>query len=102
VIPNLLSTLIHPPNCTTYSAPPKLRTNKKYRLVATLGARSSHSKKLTRKAITEVDVSKACGTIMEPEAPMALRLQSNLMFVPFYFLVWKSEVGEWHWADREK
>jgi len=48
------------------------------RLVATLGAKSS-AKKLTRKAITDVDVQKACETIMEPEAPMALRLQSSLM-----------------------
>ncbi|TVY81291.1 Meiotic recombination protein rec8 [Lachnellula suecica] len=48
-------------------------------LVATLG-KSSSTRKLTRKAITDVDVQKACGTIMEPEAPMALRLQSNLMY----------------------
>ncbi|TVY14205.1 Meiotic recombination protein rec8 [Lachnellula arida] len=48
-------------------------------LVATLGAKSS-AKKVTRKAITGVDVQKACETIIEPEAPMALRLQSNLMY----------------------
>ncbi|KAF4629985.1 hypothetical protein G7Y89_g8157 [Cudoniella acicularis] len=48
-------------------------------LVATLGAKSN-TKKLTRKAICDVDVRKACETIMEPEAPMALRLQSNLLY----------------------
>ncbi len=48
------------------------------RLVATLGAKSS-TKKVTRKAILNVNVKKACETIMEPEAPMALRLQSNLL-----------------------
>jgi hypothetical protein len=49
------------------------------RLVATLGAKSNAAKKLTRKAILDVDVRKACKTIIGPEAPMALRLQSNLM-----------------------
>lgn len=49
-----------------------------YRLVATLGAKSN-TKKVTRKAILDVDVQKACETIMEPDAPMALRLQSNLL-----------------------
>ncbi|KAE9380371.1 hypothetical protein N431DRAFT_361982 [Stipitochalara longipes BDJ] len=48
-------------------------------LVATLGAKSS-TKKVTRKAILDVNVKKACETIMEPEAPMALRLQSNLLY----------------------
>ncbi|KAE8442356.1 hypothetical protein EG329_003427 [Mollisiaceae sp. DMI_Dod_QoI] len=48
-------------------------------LVATLGAKSS-TKKVTRKAILGVDLKKACETIMEPEAPMALRLQSNLLY----------------------
>jgi hypothetical protein len=49
------------------------------RLVATLGAKSSATKKVTRKAILDVDVRKACETVREPEAPMALRLQSNLL-----------------------
>ncbi|TAQ89837.1 hypothetical protein B7494_g1835 [Chlorociboria aeruginascens] len=31
-------------------------------------------------AILDVNVRKACETIMQPEAPMALRLQSNLLF----------------------
>ncbi|KAK7513792.1 Rec8 like protein-domain-containing protein, partial [Phyllosticta citriasiana] len=48
-------------------------------LVATLGSRSS-LKKVNRKAILEVNVPKACETILAPEAPMALRLQSNLLY----------------------
>ncbi|PVH92072.1 hypothetical protein DM02DRAFT_576286 [Periconia macrospinosa] len=48
-------------------------------LVATLGAKS-HSKKINRKAIQDVDLPKACKTIIEPAAPMALRLQSNLLY----------------------
>ncbi|KAF7952545.1 uncharacterized protein EAE97_002042 [Botrytis byssoidea] len=48
-------------------------------LVATLGSKSS-TKKITRKAILDVDVKKACNTILEPDAPMALRLQSNLLY----------------------
>ncbi|KAF2098118.1 hypothetical protein NA57DRAFT_76913 [Rhizodiscina lignyota] len=48
-------------------------------LVATLGSKSS-LKKVNRKAILEVDVSKACEIIIAPEAPMALRLQSNLLY----------------------
>ncbi|KAK2765035.1 hypothetical protein FQN54_008734 [Arachnomyces sp. PD_36] len=47
-------------------------------LVATLGSKSN-AKKLNRKAILDVDVPKACGTIVRPEAPMALRLQGNLL-----------------------
>ncbi|PIG83762.1 Rad21/Rec8 N terminal domain protein [Aspergillus arachidicola] len=48
-------------------------------LVATLGSRSI-SKKLNRKAILDVDVPRACHVIMDPEAPMALRLQGNLLY----------------------
>ncbi|PBP26400.1 putative Rad21/Rec8 N terminal domain-containing protein [Diplocarpon rosae] len=48
-------------------------------LVATLGAKSN-TKKVSKKAILDVDVKKACKTICEPEAPMALRLQSNLLY----------------------
>ena len=48
------------------------------RLVATLGAKSN-LKKVNRKAILDVDIPKACETILAPEAPMALRLQSNLL-----------------------
>ena len=43
-----------------------------------MGAKSG-TKKVTRKAILEVNVGKACDTIIAPEAPMALRLQSNLL-----------------------
>ncbi|KAI9882475.1 MAG: hypothetical protein M1823_005775 [Watsoniomyces obsoletus] len=48
-------------------------------LVATLGSRST-LKKVNRKAILDVDVPKACQTIVAPEAPMALRLQGNLLY----------------------
>ncbi|KAK5175133.1 R8 protein [Saxophila tyrrhenica] len=48
-------------------------------LVATLGSKST-LKKVSRKAILDVDVSKACETIGTPEAPLALRLQSNLLY----------------------
>ncbi|KAL2356650.1 Rec8 like protein-domain-containing protein [Cryomyces antarcticus] len=48
-------------------------------LVATLGSKST-LKKVNRKAILDVDVPKACETIIQPEAPMALRLQSNLLY----------------------
>ncbi|PGG99423.1 hypothetical protein AJ79_08539 [Helicocarpus griseus UAMH5409] len=48
-------------------------------LVATLGAKST-TKKVNRKAILDVDVPKACETIIRPEAPMALRLQGNLLY----------------------
>ena len=48
------------------------------RLVATLGSKSG-SKKINRKAIQDVDVPKACQTIIDPVAPMALRLQGNLL-----------------------
>ncbi|KAL3426589.1 hypothetical protein PVAG01_00098 [Phlyctema vagabunda] len=59
-------------------------TNRKYGvatvwLVATLGAKSN-ARKVTRKAILDVNVQKACETIIQPEAPMALRLQSNLLY----------------------
>jgi hypothetical protein len=47
--------------------------------VATLGA-SSKLKKINRKAIREVNVPKACQTIIDPGAPMALRLQGNLLY----------------------
>ncbi|KAF2798527.1 hypothetical protein K505DRAFT_405148 [Melanomma pulvis-pyrius CBS 109.77] len=47
-------------------------------LVATLGSKSN-LKKVNRKAILNVDVPKACQTIVDPGAPMALRLQGNLL-----------------------
>ncbi|KAK4507285.1 hypothetical protein PRZ48_001020 [Zasmidium cellare] len=48
-------------------------------LVATLGSKST-LKKVSRKAILDVDVGKACETIVAPDAPMALRLQSSLLY----------------------
>ncbi|KAK6442416.1 R8 protein [Oleoguttula sp. CCFEE 5521] len=48
-------------------------------LVATLGSKSG-LKKVSRKAILDVDVAKTCDTIITPDAPMALRLQSNLLY----------------------
>ena len=48
------------------------------RLVATLGSKSN-LKKVNRKAILEVNIQKTCDIIVSPEAPMALRLQSNLL-----------------------
>lgn len=48
--------------------------------MATLGAKTNSTKKVSRKAILDVNLKKACTTIMEPEAPMALRLQSNLLY----------------------
>ncbi|KAI9852801.1 MAG: hypothetical protein M1838_005022 [Thelocarpon superellum] len=49
------------------------------RLMATLGPRSA-LKKVNRKAILEVNVPRACETILAPDAPLALRLQSNLLY----------------------
>lgn len=48
------------------------------RLVATVG--KSNQKRLTRKAIQQVNVPKACETIIDPGAPLALRLQGNLLY----------------------
>jgi hypothetical protein len=50
------------------------------RLVATLGSKSN-LRKVSRKAILDVDVIKTCDTIIEPAAPMALRLSGNLLYV---------------------
>ncbi|KAK5099290.1 R8 protein [Lithohypha guttulata] len=49
------------------------------RLVATLGSKSL-LKKISRKAIMDVNVPNACDTIVDPSAPLALRLQGNLLF----------------------
>ncbi|KAB5528826.1 putative sister chromatid cohesion protein [Coniochaeta sp. 2T2.1] len=48
-------------------------------LVATIGPRS-HTRKITRKAIQGVNIPRACDTIIQPGAPIALRLQSNLLY----------------------
>lgn len=54
------------------------------RLAATIGRNSSAGKgvlrRLTRKAVQGVDVPKACETIINPGAPLALRLQSSLLY----------------------
>jgi len=52
------------------------------RIVATLGSKTTVAKKVNKRAILDVDVPKAVETIITPEAPMALRLQSNLLYVP--------------------
>ncbi|KZM18792.1 R8 protein [Ascochyta rabiei] len=59
-------------------------TNRKYGvatvwLVATLGSKSS-LKRITRKQMLDVNVAKACKTIIDPVAPMALRLQGSLLY----------------------
>ncbi|KAJ5698984.1 hypothetical protein N7462_000989 [Penicillium macrosclerotiorum] len=48
-------------------------------LVATLGSRSI-ARRLNRKTIQDVDVPGACRVIINPEAPMALRLQGSLLY----------------------
>jgi hypothetical protein len=59
-----------------------IKENKKLtrakRLVATLGQKST-TKKVSRRAILDVDVTKACEIIITPDIPMALRLQSSLL-----------------------
>ncbi|PTB50242.1 hypothetical protein M431DRAFT_125136 [Trichoderma harzianum CBS 226.95] len=47
-------------------------------LVATVG--KNNQKRLTKKAIQEVNVPKACEKILDPGAPLALRLQGNLLY----------------------
>lgn len=46
--------------------------------MATVG--NTAQKRVTRKAIQEVNVPKACETIIHPGAPLALRLQGNLLY----------------------
>ena len=53
-----------------------------YRLVATLGPKFKVGmRRVTRRAIQRVDIDKACASVAEPGlgAPLALRLQSNLL-----------------------
>lgn len=64
--------------CGKFTGQYRLRWTDRSRLVATLGSRSS-LKTVTRKKILDVDVNKACDTIQNPDAPMALRLQGNLL-----------------------
>ncbi|GKT96291.1 hypothetical protein CT0861_00970 [Colletotrichum tofieldiae] len=51
-----------------------------FRVVATIGPRGGGSRKVSRKAIEDVDIQKACEKIIEPGAPISLRLQSNLLY----------------------
>lgn len=46
--------------------------------MATVG-KTTH-RRVTRKAIQEVNVPKACEKIIDPGAPLALRLQGNLLY----------------------
>ncbi|KAK4453374.1 hypothetical protein QBC34DRAFT_477225 [Podospora aff. communis PSN243] len=48
-------------------------------LVSTIGLKTTN-RRISRKAIQEVNVRGACGTILKPGAPIALRLQGNLLF----------------------
>ena len=48
------------------------------RLVATVG--KGNQRKLSKKVIQEVDVPRACTKIIDPGAPLALRLQGNLLY----------------------
>jgi len=63
------------------------------RLVATLGSKST-LKKVNRKDILDVNVSKACQTVMEPSAPLALRLQSNLLYARLVSVTHPSSVAD--------
>jgi hypothetical protein len=54
-------------------------SNPDCRLVATLGLSKTMVKKIGRKDILSVDVPKACTTVVNPEVPLALRLQSGLL-----------------------
>ena len=77
----LVCILLHSHAAYASSVPRRpLLTPTPHRLVATLGSKSN-LKKVSRKAILDVDVSKTCDTIIEPVAPMALRLSSNLLCV---------------------
>lgn len=48
------------------------------RLVATVGKASQ--RKLNRKTLQEVNIPRACEKILDPGAPLALRLQGNLLY----------------------
>ncbi|KAK7917074.1 REC8 protein [Apiospora marii] len=48
-------------------------------IVATIGSRSQ-TRRVTRKAIQDVEIQKAVEKIIEPGAPIALRLQGSLLF----------------------
>ncbi len=43
-------------------------------------ANKGSQRRVNKKLIQDVDVPKACGQILEPGAPLALRLQGNLLY----------------------
>ncbi|ATY66582.1 Rad21 Rec8 like [Cordyceps militaris] len=47
-------------------------------LIATVG--KSNQKRVTKRAIQDVNVPRACDKILDPGAPLALRLQGNLLY----------------------
>lgn len=49
------------------------------RILATVGNKSV-TKKVSKKAIEDVDLARACDKILRPGAPIALRLQAGLLF----------------------
>ncbi|KAK1445944.1 hypothetical protein CMEL01_10187 [Colletotrichum melonis] len=50
-------------------------------VIATIGPRGAGThKKVSRRAIEDVDIRKACEKIIQPGAPISLRLQSNLLY----------------------
>ncbi|KAK0613075.1 Rec8 like protein-domain-containing protein [Bombardia bombarda] len=49
------------------------------KLVSTIGLKSNN-RKISRRAIQEVNVRKACEMIQQPKAPIALRLQGSLLY----------------------
>ncbi|KAK6085348.1 hypothetical protein SCUP234_02896 [Seiridium cupressi] len=75
-------------------------------LVATIGNKFN-VKRVGKKAIQEVDVARACEKIIEPGAPIALRLQGSLLYgvskvyeqkynsVPISWILQKSERGKY-------
>lgn len=67
------------PLCAVFHESSRITNCLSSRLVSTIGFRSAH-RKISRKAIQEVDVQKACETILQPGAPIALRLQGSLLY----------------------
>ena len=72
--------MVSQPSGILSEATPRDQFAESARLVATLGSKSV-LKKVTRKAILDVDVRKTCETIIDPSVSMALRLQGNLLYV---------------------
>lgn len=62
-----------------YFPPKNIGTDTTTRLVATVGSKSA-ARRVSKKDIQGVDVRRACEKILEPGAPIALRLQGNLLY----------------------